>query len=106
MARSASTTNGTGTRVAASTPGVNTRSSSPFGLRALRVDTGAPPTAHELLSAAPLVRRGQKTVIGTFAREVDMPFHINAGTVGRFATMGIPNRLPQIALEAHGSRTG
>jgi hypothetical protein len=40
---------------------------------------GAPPTAQGRSSAAPLVRRGQQTVIGTFAREVDRPFHIIVG---------------------------
>jgi hypothetical protein len=63
-------------------PDVDTVSSSPFGVRALRVDVGAPPTAQERSSAAPLVRRVQKAVIRTFAREVDKPFHIIAGTVG------------------------
>ena len=56
-------------------------SSSPFGLRALRVDTGAPPTAQKRSGGAPLVRRIQKAVIRTFAWEVDRPFHINAGIV-------------------------
>jgi len=36
------------------------------------------------------VRRGQKAVLGTFAREVDRPFHINAGMAGhtRFSGSG------------------
>ena len=68
MARPAATAVSTGNGVAASTP-----TSIPFvlalsGLRALRIDVGAPPTAQEQSSAAPLVRRGQETVIGTFAR--------------------------------------
>jgi len=63
-------------------PGVNTVRPHPFGLRALRVDTGAPPTAQKQSGAAPLVRRVQKAVRRTFAREVDRPFHITAGTVG------------------------
>ena len=69
-------------------PGVNTVRPHPFGLRALRVDTGAPPTAQKQSGTAPLVRRVQKTVRRTGAREVDRPFHfINAGTVGHSGTM-------------------
>ena len=60
-------------------PGIQHRSSSPFGLRALRVDAGAPPTAQDRSGAAPLVRRVQKAGRRTFAREIDRPFHINAG---------------------------
>ena len=61
------------------------RSSSPFGLRALRIDVGAPPTAQERSGAAPLVRRGPKDSSQDLRGGVDTPFHIiAAGMVGQF----------------------
>ena len=65
MARSTTAAIRTGTR-SQPPPRRQHRSSSPFGLRALRIDAGAPPTAQERTGAAPLVRRGQKPVIETF----------------------------------------
>ena len=106
MARPAATAVSTGNGVAASTP-----TSIPFvlalsGLRALRIDVGAPPTAQEQSSAAPLVRRGQETVIGTFARgltgrSTSSPgagrYLVRSGRAKDPQDIGVPNR------EAHRS---
>ena len=101
-------------------PGVNTVRPHPFGLRALRVGTGAPTDCSKRSSAAPLVRRGQKTVPRIFAREVDRPFHIIAGT-GSFQSdtsgpgpsgtprrqygVDTPNRVRGECRESAGART-
>ena len=71
------------------------------GLRALRIDVGAPPTAQEQSSAAPLVRRGQETVIGTFAwgltgRSTSTPgagrYLVRSGRAKDPQDFGVPNR--------------
>jgi len=60
-------------------PDVNTVRPHPSGCGRSVLTSGAPSTAHEQSGAAPLVRRGQKAVKRSFAREVDRPFHIITG---------------------------
>ena len=57
-------------------PDVNTVRPHPSGSGRSVLTSGPRPTAHEQSGAAPLVRRGQKAVRRSFAREVDRPFHI------------------------------
>ena len=91
-------------------PGLNTVRPHPSGSGRSVLTPGPPPTAQQQSSAAPLVRRGQKTVIGTLAREVDRPFHINAGSVSlsrrfqllhRSHGLGLKTLLALLGLELH-----
>ena len=61
-------------------PGLNTVRPRPSDCGRCVCDPGVPVVCSTALIAAPLVRRGQKAVIGTLAREVDRPFHINTGS--------------------------
>src|SRR5271169_331316 len=54
-------------------PDVNTVRPRPSGCGRSVLTPGAPPTAQQQSGAAPLVRRGQKAVKRSSAREVDRP---------------------------------